>query len=106
MQPIYALNPMVGVLEAFRWMLLDTDPVAWTFIVPAVACVLLPLTRRALLPSRGAELRRRDLSRMDPVISVEGVSKRYWLGSGQAPDSFSERLEQMVRAPARWVGRG
>ena len=44
LQPIYALNPMVGVLEAFRWMLLDTDPVDWTFIVPAVACVLLPLT--------------------------------------------------------------
>ena len=42
---------------------------------------------------------------MDPVISVEGVSKRYWLGSGQAPDSFSERLEQMIRAPAGWLGR-
>ena len=44
LQPIYALNPMVGVLEAFRWMLLDTDPVAWTMIVPAVACVILPLS--------------------------------------------------------------
>ena len=43
---------------------------------------------------------------MDPAIRVEGVSKRYWLGSGQRPDSFSERLEQLVRAPARWVGRG
>ncbi len=44
LQPIYALNPMVGVLEGFRWMLLDTDPVAWTMIVPALGAVILPLS--------------------------------------------------------------
>lgn len=40
---IYAINPMVGVVEGFRWALLDTpnSPGAMTFVSSAVAVLLL-----------------------------------------------------------------
>lgn len=40
---IYGINPMVGVVEGFRWALLDTDtaPGAMVFVSALVACALL-----------------------------------------------------------------
>jgi lipopolysaccharide transport system permease protein len=40
---IYAINPMVGVIEGFRWSLLGSAPPNWTMVavsLMAVAAVL------------------------------------------------------------------
>ena len=39
-QPIYALNPMVGVIDGFRWALLGTTPPGPMMLVSAMATVL------------------------------------------------------------------
>jgi lipopolysaccharide transport system permease protein len=41
LQPIYSINPMVGVLEAYRWMLLGVEPKLYTLLVPLVVSPLL-----------------------------------------------------------------
>jgi ABC-type polysaccharide/polyol phosphate export permease len=41
-QPIYALNPLVGVLEAYRWMLFpDADWPGWLLAIPFASAVIL-----------------------------------------------------------------
>jgi lipopolysaccharide transport system permease protein len=45
LRPIYALNPLVGVLEAYRWMLFPTAPWPGAIIlIPIATSVLLLLT--------------------------------------------------------------
>jgi lipopolysaccharide transport system permease protein len=43
-RPIYALNPMVGVVDGFRWALLGTTPPAALTVAVSAASVLLLLT--------------------------------------------------------------
>lgn len=44
-RPLYALNPLVGVMETFRWaMLPDADPPGALLIIPAVTGLLLLVT--------------------------------------------------------------
>jgi homopolymeric O-antigen transport system permease protein len=39
---LYALNPMVGVVEGFRWALLDSPrPSGWTFLISAISGLVL-----------------------------------------------------------------
>jgi lipopolysaccharide transport system permease protein len=41
-QPFYALNPMVGVLEAYRWMLFpDVESVGGLIIIPIITAIVL-----------------------------------------------------------------
>jgi lipopolysaccharide transport system permease protein len=54
----YALNPMVGVIEGFRWSFLGIEP-AWTTIALAVPVSLLLLTF-GLMTFRRAERRFAD----------------------------------------------
>lgn len=49
--PVYAINPMVGILEAFRWSALGTDMNLWLLIAPVVMAPLL-LVSGALYFSR------------------------------------------------------
>jgi homopolymeric O-antigen transport system permease protein len=42
--PVYSLNPMVGILEAFRWSALGTDINLWLLIPPLIAAPLLLAT--------------------------------------------------------------
>jgi len=44
LQPLYALNPMVGVLEAYRWMLLGTDWPGTLMLIPIAASLILTVT--------------------------------------------------------------
>jgi lipopolysaccharide transport system permease protein len=45
LQPIYALNPAVGILEAFRWMLFPEAPFpGWLLAVPIVMAPIALLT--------------------------------------------------------------
>ena len=43
-QPFYALNPLVGVLEGFRWALLGTSPPGEIIVVPIVTAIVLLTT--------------------------------------------------------------
>lgn len=46
-QPIYGINPMVGVVEGFRWALLGTDPVLKPVIIVSFAGAVLLLVSGA-----------------------------------------------------------
>lgn len=43
-QVIYALNPVVGVLEAYRWILLGTDPEVFSIVISIVISAILLIT--------------------------------------------------------------
>ena len=43
-QAVYALNPMVGVLEGFRWAMLGTDWPGWLMVFPVLSSVFLLFT--------------------------------------------------------------
>jgi lipopolysaccharide transport system permease protein len=40
MRVLYGLNPMVGVIEGFRWALLGAPPPSWTLLVPSLLAVV------------------------------------------------------------------
>jgi lipopolysaccharide transport system permease protein len=40
-RPVYGLNPMVGVVDGFRWALLGTQAPGATLVVSALAAVVL-----------------------------------------------------------------
>ena len=44
LQVLYAINPVVGVLEAYRWMLLGTDPELFSIVFSVVISVVLLVT--------------------------------------------------------------
>lgn len=44
LQPLYALNPMVGVLEAFRWSLLGTEWPGTLILIPVVISIVTLIT--------------------------------------------------------------
>lgn len=48
-RPVYALNPMVGVVEGFRWALLDTDTAPGPMILVSAAVALLLLVGGAFV---------------------------------------------------------
>lgn len=43
-RPLYGLNPMTGVVEAFRWALLGTEPPDWRMMAVSAGVVALLLT--------------------------------------------------------------
>ena len=43
-RPIFALNPLVGVIEGFRWSLLNTEPPDWTVMTISLTAVLVLFT--------------------------------------------------------------
>ena len=89
---LYALNPVVGVLEAFRWCVLGTP---WPGAIIAV-----PITVSALLCGGGLCIftTPRPRSPMsssgtsDTALSLEGVGKRYWLRRQRAATTLAEAL--------------
>lgn len=44
LQPLYAINPLVGVFEAYRWMLLGTDWPGLLLLIPLVTSAVLVIT--------------------------------------------------------------
>ena len=74
-QLLYALNPMVGVIEGFRWAIIGQG----AFINPmgfwlSMAIVALLAITGAPVPAPGEALCRRDLSGRDPTDSHRGAS--------------------------------
>ena len=102
-RPLYALNPIAGVIDGFRWALLDDAPSPFP--------VSLHLRgergnhadhRPLLLPARRGRVRRRRVSSGDVAIRVEGLSKRFRLGEGGPRGNLGETLS---RAFARSLRR-
>lgn len=59
LQPVYGLNPMAGVVEGFRWALLDTSPDPGLILVSAGVAVTLAIT--AMMYFRRTERRFADV---------------------------------------------
>ena len=101
---LYCLNPMVGVIEGFRWALIGKSSPTMRAILGSVAVILVALVRRGSSSSKRQERafagpdieRRRDPRRTS--------SKRYRIGTGRSRrDSFRDILSQGVRS---MFGRG
>ena len=99
-QILYSLNPMVGVLEGFRWALLGQGPAPTPHP---------PLARRSngaacygsrLFPARRAHLCGRDLSLSELAVSVEAVGKRYRIAHQADPyGRLTESIGATLAAP-------
>ena len=78
---LYSTNPMVGVIDGFRWAILGGDtPLYWPGFLLSLSLVLAdPRQRHPVFPHDGKDLCGRDLT-MAPVISVENLSKKYIIG--------------------------
>ena len=101
LRAIFALNPMTGVIEAFRWATVGGGHPDATILVSAAATLVILVGGLALLPACRAKLRRHDLM-TEIAISAEGLGKRYHLGRDQDPyGRLSEVLSGLVRAPFR-----
>ena len=57
-RPVYGLNPMVGVVDGFRWALLGTQAPGATLAVSALAAIVLVCGWRPVFPAYGAGVRR------------------------------------------------
>ena len=80
---LYALNPMAGVIEGFRWALLgEQRPAVIAGISVVVVVLVLLVGGLLLLPAHGTHLRGRGLSDGRDVVDVEGLGKRYRIGGG------------------------
>ena len=105
LQPIYALNPMVGVLELYRWMLFDgSDWPGAIVLIPFGSRDRAARHRRAVLPARRAQLRGHDLRPLNDTvaIAVDHVGKSYRLGAGDGPSGLlSERIGARAAGPVR-----
>ena len=89
---LYSLNPMVGVIDGFRWCILGGQSRLYLpgFLLSIVVDRFFPVARYSPVPKDGKQLRRLDLNRSDQrsmsdiVISVENLSKRYLIGHQSA----------------------
>ncbi len=81
-QLIYALNPMTGVVEGFRWALLGTVEAPGPMLaVSTTISILMLVTGLILFPAHGAHLCGCRLM-CDIAIRVEDLGKLYRLGVG------------------------
>ena len=107
LRPIYAINPIVGVLESYRWMLFPTA--SWPgalLLIPIAISTILVVTGAIYFQRTEHTLRRRDLSTgmSEPAITVEKLGKRYVIGAGHT-DVLAERLQRAATAPVRALRR-
>ena len=95
-----ALNPMVSVIEGFRWALLQGPPPAWPDAVRVERHGGGRAVRRLLLlPPHAARLRGPGLMTQELALRVRGLSKRHVLGQGPTQRSLHDLF-------ARLMGRG
>ncbi len=88
---LQALNPLVGIIEAFRWALLGTPPPHG--LVPRRRdrdVHVLRSRARVLLAGRSDDRGRRVMA--DPVISVRDLEKRYRVWTHAPPTNLKERV--------------
>ena len=104
---LYGLNPMVGVIEGFRWSLTGTgnppgrmllaSSVAVVLVVwSAASCIFRRWKRRSPMWSNSM-----SLPMTESVIRVEGLGKRYRLGEGLRHTALRNLLGDALRAPLR-----
>ena len=96
-RPLYALNPMVGVVDGFRWALLGhalaqrrrwSRPRPWS----SPWCCLASLR---VLPARRAHASRTWSDVGDPAIRARGIGKQYRIGGSRAlPDAPRALIER------------
>ena len=73
---LYALNPMVGVVEGFRWALLGTATRPGPMILVSAFAAIAPADRRrVLLPPHGAHVRRCRLTALRAIHAVAHLTQ-------------------------------
>ena len=92
-KPFYAINPMVGIIDGFRWALLGTGEFPAAVAGDFADDRHRPVRRgRTGLSARRAEFRGRDLM-SDIAIRAENLSKSYQI----THSSRSQRLQNAAR---------
>ena len=80
---LYGLNPMVGVVEGFRWALLERPAPGPDAFGIGGRCLCIAGFGRDLLSTDGKNLRGRGVNMSDVVIRVENLGKQYRIGGKQ-----------------------
>ncbi len=88
---LYSLNPMVGVIEGFRWALLGKQSPDLHAMGVSLAVILVLLGGGLIFfKQHGALVRGRDMSQ-DIAIRAEGLGKRYQLRRRAPSPQFAAR---------------
>jgi ABC-type polysaccharide/polyol phosphate transport system ATPase subunit len=102
----YSLNPMVGIIDGFRWSIFG-DRVA---IDPASIAISAGRHRDAarrrdvVFPAHGTQLRGRDLIEMSAIVHCERLGKRYQIRherEGQHYVALRDVIAAALKAPFR-----
>ena len=78
---MYALNPMAGVIQGFRWALLGSKPPGPDLWISVAVVVVLLVSWIVLFPAYGAHVCGYGMS--DLAIRVENLGKQYRIGTLQ-----------------------
>ncbi len=99
---IYSLNPMVGVVQGFRWAFFGGSPPDMTLLISSLAVLVLLVSGFVLFPTHGKNfcgcgvMLDSDLS-----ILVQGIGKRYKIGATQ---QRTDTLRDLITAQAARIG--
>ena len=111
---LYSLNPMVGVIDGFRWCILSGQSQLY---LPGLALSVLrrrlfSVARHQPVPRNGKEFCGPDLNSIadghemsDTVISVENLSKRYLWATSPRSGSAMPTLRDVIAREARNFAR-
>ena len=103
-RPLYSLNPMLGVIEGFRWALLGkASPDFEVMVISAAAVLVLLVGRTGLLQAYGTYFCGCDLM-SDIAIRAEHLSKQYKIGVGKHHNTLRDQLVYGVKSLFRRNG--
>ncbi len=109
---LYSVNPMVGVIDGFRWAILGGDSPLYLpgFAVSMLVTAGMLLARHPHVSPHRARLRRPDLSMSDVVIRAEKLGKKFIIGhkveySAILGEALVRRRAELVRARRRHAAR-
>ena len=100
----YSLNPMVGVIDGFRWCILGGEVTLYLpgFLLEPRRGRAVPVARHCLFPAHRAVFRGPDLMAGDVVIRAEGLGKKYLIGHETERERYTA-LRDVHRGTARNV---
>ena len=103
---LYSLNPMVGVIDGFRWCILGGQSPLYLPGLASEPCRhrLFSVVRHSPVQKNRKELRGPDLM-SEPAITVESLSKRYLVGHQFARQAHRLTFRDMMAREVRNFAR-